>query len=155
MPEGAAVAERRLALDSSTMHLSSRGCLDWLRRPRRTSGEELTVDDVWAVAVGGAGATLAGSARERMRAAREIVSRAAHGEREHTYGINTGFGKFVSQTIPSEQTSELQLRLLRSHACGVGEPYPAEVGAPRCSARTSPRATRGRASRSSSCWSNA
>ena len=46
---------------------------------------------------------------------------------EHTYGVNTGFGRFVSESIPDEQSGELQLRLLRSHACGVGEPYPDEV----------------------------
>jgi len=62
-----------------------------------------------------------------MRAARELVERAAHGTREHTYGINTGFGRFVSRSIPEEQTEELQLRLLRSHACGVGEPYATEI----------------------------
>src|SRR5213596_3892820 len=62
-----------------------------------------------------------------MRAARELVEQAAHGRREHTYGVNTGFGRFVSKSIPEELTEELQLRLLRSHACGVGEPYPAEV----------------------------
>src|SRR5918997_3623830 len=47
--------------------------------------------------------------------------------REHTYGVNTGFGRFVSRSIPEELTGELQLRLLRSHACGVGDPYPPEV----------------------------
>src|SRR5213595_2777255 len=62
-----------------------------------------------------------------MRAARELVERAAHGTEEHTYGVNTGFGRFVAVAIPEEQTAELQLRLLRSHACGVGEPYPDEV----------------------------
>src|SRR5207248_219217 len=67
------------------------------------------------------------SARERMRAARDVVERAAHGSSEHTYGVNTGFGRFVSTTIPEELTEELQLRLLRSHACGVGEPYPDEI----------------------------
>ena len=46
---------------------------------------------------------------------------------EHTYGVNTGFGRFVSESIPEEQSEELQLRLLRSHACGVGEPYPDDV----------------------------
>ncbi len=91
------------------------------------TGETLTVDDVWAVAVDGAAAALADTARERMRAARALVDRAAHGASEHTYGINTGFGRFVSQSIPEELTSELQLRLLRSHACGVGDPYPDEV----------------------------
>src|SRR6187399_3496744 len=62
-----------------------------------------------------------------MVEARAVVDRAAHGRSEHTYGVNTGFGRFVSQTIPEELTEELQLRLLRSHACGVGEPYPDEV----------------------------
>src|SRR3989440_8440477 len=62
-----------------------------------------------------------------MRAARAVVERAAHGTREHTYGVNTGFGRFVSRSIPEELTEELQLRLLRSHACGVGDPYPDEI----------------------------
>jgi histidine ammonia-lyase len=91
------------------------------------TGEDLGVEDVWAVAVAGEQVALADRARERMRAARDVVARAAHGEREHTYGINTGFGRFVSHSIPEELTEELQVRLLRSHACGVGEPYPDEV----------------------------
>jgi len=91
------------------------------------TGEGLTIDDVWAVAVDGASAVLADEARDRMRAARAVVERAAHGSREHTYGVNTGFGRFVAVAIPPEQTRELQLRLLRSHACGVGEPYPSEI----------------------------
>ncbi len=62
-----------------------------------------------------------------MRAARSVVEAVAHGAHEHTYGVNTGFGRFVSKSIPEEQTEELQLRLLRSHACGVGEPYPDPV----------------------------
>src|SRR4051794_2347846 len=62
-----------------------------------------------------------------MTAAREVVERVAHGTNEHTYGVNTGFGRFVSRSIPEELTEELQLRLLRSHACGVGEPYPPEI----------------------------
>src|SRR6201997_931201 len=62
-----------------------------------------------------------------MRAARALVERAAHGTHEHTYGVNTGFGRFVSRSIPEELTEELQLRLLRSHACGVGDPYPDAV----------------------------
>src|SRR3954470_10016835 len=93
----------------------------------RLTGDDLRLDDVWAVAFGAAAAALSDEARTKMRAARELVERAAHGTREHTYGINTGFGRFVSKSIPEEQTEELQLRLLRSHACGVGEPYPDEI----------------------------
>src|SRR5213596_2968993 len=93
----------------------------------RLTGEDLRIEDVWAVAFGDAAAALSDEARGKMRAARELVERAAHGTREHTYGINTGFGRFVSKSIPEEQTEELQLRLLRSHSCGVGDPYPPEV----------------------------
>jgi histidine ammonia-lyase len=91
------------------------------------TGEDLTVDDVWAIAVDGLPTALSGDARARMDQARAVVDRAAHGPSEHTYGVNTGFGRFVSKSIPEELTEELQLRLLRSHACGVGEPYPDEI----------------------------
>jgi histidine ammonia-lyase len=94
---------------------------------RQLSGEDLTVEDVWNVAVDGAPVELSEQARERMAAAREVVRRVAHGSSEHTYGVNTGFGRFVSRAIPDELTEELQVRLLRSHACGVGEPYPDDV----------------------------
>src|SRR5919201_4463270 len=93
----------------------------------RLTGDDLRIADVWAVAVDGVDAALSDEARTKMRAARELVERAAHGTREHTYGINTGFGRFVSRSIPEELTGELQLRLLRSHACGVGDAYPAEI----------------------------
>jgi len=94
---------------------------------RALTGDDLALADVWEIAVHGRHAALADSARERMTAAREIVEQAAHGREEHTYGVNTGFGRFVSRSIPEELTEELQLRLLRSHACGVGEPYPDEI----------------------------
>jgi len=91
------------------------------------TGDDLVIADVWAVAVQRAPVALTDSAREQMRAAREIVERAAHGTKEHTYGVNTGFGRFVSRSIPEELAEELQLRLLRSHACGVGEPYQDDI----------------------------
>jgi histidine ammonia-lyase len=95
--------------------------------PVALTGDDLTVADVWAVAVERRPTELTDAARAKMRAARDVVERAAHGAREHTYGVNTGFGRFVSRSIPEELTAELQLRLLRSHACGVGEPYPDEI----------------------------
>ena len=93
----------------------------------RLTGDDLGIADVWTVAVGRAAVELSDRSRERMRAARALVERTAHGAREHTYGVNTGFGRFVSRSIPEELTGELQLRLLRSHACGVGDPYPDEI----------------------------
>ncbi|MDQ3067888.1 MAG: histidine ammonia-lyase, partial [Actinomycetota bacterium] len=87
------------------------------------SGNDLRIEDVWEVAVHRAPVALADGARGKMEAARALVERAP----EHTYGVNTGFGRFVSESISDEQVEELQLRLLRSHACGVGDPYSPEV----------------------------
>ena len=88
------------------------------------TGDDLTIEDVWEVAVNGRPATLGARGRDRAEAARVLLEAQAG---DHTYGVNTGFGRFVSETIPPEQAAELQLRLLRSHACGVGEPYPDDV----------------------------
>src|SRR4249920_623132 len=92
----------------------------------RLTGEDLTPDDVWHVAVEDGTAELDDSAREKLAAARAVVEDALRKD-EPTYGVTTGFGRFVSMRIPGELAEELQLRLLRSHACGVGEPYPDEV----------------------------
>jgi histidine ammonia-lyase len=92
--------------------------------PVELTGDTLTINDVWEVALEGRKAILGELGREHASAARAFLD---EGVGEHTYGVNTGFGRFVSESIPEEQTEELQLRLLRSHACGVGEPYPDEV----------------------------
>ena len=122
------------------------------------TGDDLTVEDVWAVAVDGGRAALSGLARERMRAAREVVDHAVHGRREHTYGVNTGFGRFVSRSIPEELTEELQLRLLRSHCVRRRRAVPGRDRA-RGDAPARERAREGRprarASRRSSCSSSA
>jgi histidine ammonia-lyase len=48
-------------------------------------------------------------------------------EKKVVYGINTGFGKFSDVPIDQSDVRELQINLIRSHACGVGEPFPKEV----------------------------
>jgi histidine ammonia-lyase len=88
------------------------------------TGDRLTIDDVWDVAVSRRPAALGDLGRERASAARTFLESQVG---DHTYGVNTGFGRFVSESIPPEQAEELQLRLLRSHACGVGEPYADDV----------------------------
>jgi len=90
------------------------------------TGHDLTVDDVEAVALHGAGAALASEAVDQIEASRALIERVVREERP-TYGVNTGFGKLVDVHIDAGQAAELQLNLLRSHACGVGAPFPDEV----------------------------
>jgi histidine ammonia-lyase len=90
------------------------------------SGTDLPIEEVERVALGGVSVDLADAARERVAAARGVVDRAESDELS-TYGLNTGVGRFVDTHIPAGLTEELQKRVLRSHAAGVGEPYPDEV----------------------------
>jgi histidine ammonia-lyase len=88
-------------------------------------GASLTLEQAAEVA-DGAGVSLASGARPRIEIARrfveDIVSRG-----EVVYGINTGFGALSEVTIPPEKLRELQVNLVRSHSCGVGDPLPERV----------------------------
>lgn len=90
------------------------------------SGEGLTVADLASVARDGAAVRLAPGTRERVRAAREVVERAAR-EARRVYGVTTGFGSLADVNIPPADARALQKNLLRSHACGVGEPFARDV----------------------------
>src|SRR6185295_555562 len=87
-------------------------------------GEPLTLEDVVAVARG-AQVTFAGPARERVRAAREVVERAVAGGRT-MYGVTTGFGALADTRVAPEQTSALQHGIVTSHATAVGRPLSRE-----------------------------
>lgn len=43
------------------------------------------------------------------------------------YGVNTGFGKFSEKLIKPKDITELQKRLVMSHAAGVGRPMSREI----------------------------
>ncbi|MBC5783904.1 histidine ammonia-lyase [Ramlibacter sp. USB13] len=66
------------------------------------------------------------SCRAAVRASAEAVRRATEGDAP-VYGVNTGFGKLATQRIAREDLALLQLKLLRSHAVGVGEPLAPRV----------------------------
>lgn len=59
---------------------------------------------------------------ESRKAVEHIVSKG-----KIVYGITTGFGKFSDVFIDKDNVENLQLNLIRSHACGVGDPFPEEV----------------------------
>jgi histidine ammonia-lyase len=70
--------------------------------------------------------SLASSCRAGIRASAELVQRASEGEAP-VYGVNTGFGKLATTRIAKDDLAILQLKLLRSHAAGVGEPLDERV----------------------------
>ncbi|MFZ4542874.1 MAG: histidine ammonia-lyase [Saprospiraceae bacterium] len=43
------------------------------------------------------------------------------------YGINTGFGSLCDVAISNDEIEQLQLNLLQSHACGMGDEVPVHI----------------------------
>lgn len=95
--------------------------------PLALDGLSLRLADAWNVAHhGGAAVSISDPAREKVRAARQLVDELLASD-EVVYGITTGFGRLKNVTIPAEDARTLQVHLLRSHAVGVGEHAPAPV----------------------------
>lgn len=46
---------------------------------------------------------------------------------EVIYGVTTGLGPLKNKSIPSEDLQRLQENVIRSHAVGVGKPFPEEI----------------------------
>ncbi|MGA2509739.1 MAG: histidine ammonia-lyase [Candidatus Acidiferrales bacterium] len=84
-------------------------------------GEHLSIEDLWRIVFDGAEAEIAPSARERMNASRAVIERLIETDAP-VYGVNTGFGKMATTRISHDEIRHLQLNLVRSHSCGVGEP---------------------------------
>ena len=82
-------------------------------------GRTLTVNEISLVSKG-VKVDIASDAIININLARDVIEKIlATGVT--VYGINTGFGSLVSEIISSEDLSDLQLNLIRSHACAVGE----------------------------------
>lgn len=90
------------------------------------SGEALTLKDFADVVFHRRPVILDPKAIERMESSRRMVEQLVL-EEQTVYGITTGFGKFSDTVISRDQSAELQLNLIRSHACGVGELLPVEA----------------------------
>ncbi len=84
-------------------------------------GQPLTLEQITAVANGHEQVSLSADARVRMEASRAIVQQIVEQNRT-VYGVNTGFGKLSDVRIERGELGDLQLNLVRSHSCGIGNP---------------------------------
>src|SRR2546421_4350450 len=84
-------------------------------------GSSLTINAVMRVAERDESVTLSQDASDRMRRSRIIVEKLADGDAP-VYGVNTGVGLLADVRIPHEDLENLQRNVVRSHACGVGDP---------------------------------
>ena len=85
------------------------------------NGQPLTLQQIFDVATRREQVSLSEAARERVEAARRVVEQIVD-EGRTVYGVNTGFGKLSDVSIEKSELRQLQLNLVRSHACGLGNP---------------------------------
>ena len=90
-------------------------------------GEDtLTVQKVMAIVHGTLSATVSKKAKSGIIECRKKVEAMARGKKA-IYGINTGFGPLCDTQITPEETNQLQVNLLITHAVGVGEPIDTKI----------------------------
>jgi histidine ammonia-lyase len=85
------------------------------------NGQALTLEQIAAVALGDEHVAISPSARPRITASRQVIEQIVVRDAV-VYGVNTGFGKLSDVRVPKEELRQLQLNLVRSHACGIGKP---------------------------------
>ncbi|EIT85781.1 histidine ammonia-lyase [Fictibacillus macauensis ZFHKF-1] len=90
------------------------------------TGHSLTLEEAKRIVVGNEQVAACQDSMENVKKSREAVERIVE-QGEVIYGITTGFGKLSDVYIAPEDTEKLQLNLIRSHAVGVGEPFPEKV----------------------------
>jgi len=92
--------------------------------PLVISGRDLKIDDVVDVANGrkvGLDTAVLPAVNRSRRAVEKLVR-----EGQVAYGITTGFGRFKDKSISADESLQLQLNLVRSHAAGTGPNLPEE-----------------------------
>ena len=85
------------------------------------SGRPLSLAQIAAVAIGEETVEIASSVPGRVHASRQVVDHIVE-RGDVVYGVNTGFGKLSDVRVPPAELLDLQLNLVRSHACGIGSP---------------------------------
>jgi histidine ammonia-lyase len=84
-------------------------------------GQALALSDIAAVALNTEQVKISSPAKPRIVASRKVVEEIIARDAV-VYGVTTGFGKLSDVRIPRDALSDLQLNLVRSHACGIGKP---------------------------------
>src|SRR6266513_1725382 len=85
------------------------------------NGQALTLTDIATVALDGEAVEISSLVQPRIAASRKVIEDIIARDAV-VYGVTTGFGKLSDVRVPRDELRQLQLNLVRSHACGIGEP---------------------------------
>lgn len=85
------------------------------------SADHLTVDRIGEIVYGDYKLELSEDAKKRIERCRTYLDEKIAKLDVPVYGVTTGFGSLCKVSISKDQLSQLQVNLIMSHACGVGE----------------------------------
>ena len=87
----------------------------------------ISLDDLRAIIEESKHVALGDDCKEAVLKCRAYLDKAVAQKGELIYGINTGFGSLCNTAIDEDQLGQLQVNLVRSHACGAGEEVNSEI----------------------------
>ena len=91
------------------------------------SADHLTIEKIGEIIYNNHKIELSDDARKRIIKSREYLDARIAKEENPIYGVTTGFGSLCNVSISKDQLSQLQVNLIKSHACGVGERLPNDI----------------------------
>jgi len=86
----------------------------------KLDGESLRIEDVIGVARREEPVALTDAACKAVHRSRKTLEALAEDPTQLIYGVNTGFGRLVSEQISAAEIKQLQENLILSHSAGVG-----------------------------------
>ncbi len=89
-------------------------------------GKSLKLEEVIAVSYSNAKVCISPSGIENMSSSRRFVEAAVRSG-QPVYALNTGVGLLADIALDTSEIEAMQVNLVRSHCCGVGEPLEREV----------------------------
>jgi histidine ammonia-lyase len=89
--------------------------------------EHHTLEDIQQIAASGEQVTLSDTAKANIEKCHKYLLDKVKQDGPPIYGVNTGFGSLCNTEIDSKDLSQLQINLLRSHACGAGAYVPKKI----------------------------
>lgn len=91
------------------------------------SAEHLSIERVGEIIEKGYKLELGDDARQRIQRCRAYLDKKIAENKAPIYGVTTGFGSLCNVSVSAEELEQLQVNLMMSHACGVGDRVPNEI----------------------------
>lgn len=91
------------------------------------SAEHLTIERIGEIIYNGYKLELGEDAIKRIERCREYLDEKIRTSSKPVYGVTTGFGSLCNVSIGKDQLTQLQINLIKSHACGTGDRVPNDI----------------------------